>query len=54
MMVYFFGVIFFLGCVNLVLRIVVDDGVNEFGVEVVFFIKENFYVDDGFKLVFIV
>lgn len=44
---YFFGVISFLGCVNFALKMVVNDNEFDFGLEVVNFIRKDFYVDDG-------
>lgn len=50
MIVYFFGIILFLGCANYVLKVFVDDNEIEFGLVLV-----NFnYVDDELKLVVLV
>lgn len=54
MIVYLFGVILFLGCVNFILKRIVDDFEELFGSELVMFVKKDFYVDDGLKLVFLV
>lgn len=51
MTVHLFGATSSPGCANLALRTAADDGVNDLGVEAASFIKENFYVDDGFKSV---
>lgn len=51
MKVYLFGVVLLLGCVNFVFKRVVDDGEKEFGLEVVDFMRKDFYVDDGLKFV---
>lgn len=54
MIVYLFGVMFFFGCVNFVLKFIVDDYEVEFGMVVVNFLRNDFYVDDGLKFVGIV
>lgn len=54
MIVYLFGVVFFFGCLNFGFKKIVIDNECEFGFDVVEFIKKDFYVDDGFKLVVIV
>lgn len=51
MIVYLFGGVLFLSCVNFVLRKIVDDNEDVYGLEIVNIVKWNFYVDDCLKLV---
>lgn len=51
---FFFGVGFFFGCANFALKRIVIDYEEEFRYNVVNFVRDNFYVDDGLKLVSIV
>lgn len=53
MLVYLFGGVLFLSCVNYVLKKIVDYNREEFDVVVVEIVKWNFYVDDCFCLVVI-
>lgn len=54
MVVYLFGVILLLSCVNYVLRKIVYDYKGFYNIEVINIVFKNFYVDDCLKLVKIV
>lgn len=54
MKVYLFGVVSLFGCVNFVLKRTVNDFEFKFGFEIVEFVRYDFYVDDGFKSVFLI
>lgn len=54
MNVYLFGVVLFFVVVNYSFYKIVEIGCVEFGDKVVDFLCRNFYVDDGFILVFVI
>ena len=51
MKVHLFGASSSSGCSNFGLRRAVDDGEQDFGADAVAFMRKNFYVSDGLKLV---
>lgn len=54
MIVYLFVVTFFLGCLNFIFKLIVNDNERDIGFIVVNVFREDFYVDDGFKSVLLV
>lgn len=54
MIVYLFGVVFFLVCLNFVVCKIVEDNVKDFFVDVLSIVWWNFYVDDCLKFLFLV
>lgn len=54
MLVYLFGVLLFFCCVSFVFKKIVNDNKFSFDVFIIDIVNCNFYVDDCFKLVFMV